>query len=275
MRALLLGCCLLSASAMAVDSSTAEYLYELNGGSGSSLGQTVFETGTTNLNGVNVTVTAWSDTGAWRNTGLGEDQGWERVVQSATINKNSGNWAYGVNNQMEGGSHHYMDNYTDESQYTNHKNSDFFLFSFDEEVTLDSVNFRWLGGSDQQISVAALGNAGLSSLNGGNVWSTIVSNAITSKSYDASRYTGLESGYANLDLTTTAKYWLVGAYNIVFDTLSGAHSGNDRFKFKSIEFSRTISKSDPDGENPVSAPGTFALLLTSIAMLAWRRKRQG
>ncbi|MDP2594277.1 exosortase-dependent surface protein XDP1 [Alteromonas stellipolaris] len=252
-----------------VDSSLAEGYYDLTDFDESVV---TSSTGVT-IGGVNITLTGWSDTG---NSLDPED--FDNIVKTASPYEVSSFYGYGVLNQDGEGStspDHSIDNY-----YWNGENSsagiayadfDFVLFSFDSDVTLDSIDFGWANnnGSDQQVSIAALNNSQLGLLEGASsTWSEIIAGAVSS-SFNITKTGSYSYTTGELELVNSAKYWLVGAYNTVFGAVDGASMYNDGFKITSIDF----TEGTPPPVAEVHEPGVFGLMLMSFAILVWRRNR--
>lgn len=217
-----------------------------------------------NVAGINISVSSWADT-----YGKLDD-----LVVSADNYKISNHYGYGVTNQDWEYSHSYPDHAIDNVNTVrgNWQDFDFVLFSFNESVTLQGASFSWVyNQKDTQVSVAALEN--LDALtSGSNTWDDIVSNAITSsysvkKTNSSNAHLNYKSEFA---LSTTAKYWLIGAYNKVFGNIGGS-SSNDAFKLTNIGFS--IDNDQPNSNvAEVSEPATLGLLFASGLLVMWRRK---
>lgn len=231
-------------------------------------------TSSININGVNISLSAFSDTQRLYN----------ETVVGADLQKISNTWAYGVTNNDEayysGGADHAIDNInyyyqgsyaSKESGMTNvERDYDFILLSFDQAVTLTGASFSWLySDDDSQVSVAALDNiSGLTS--GINTWSDIVADALTSASFDIENCEYLDHR-SDFNFSESAQYWLVGAYNTVFGNIGG-YVGNDAFKLANIGFDIAQTPDASEGSTPVNAPSTIGLLMACSLFVAWRRK---
>ncbi|WP_346992832.1 exosortase-dependent surface protein XDP1 [Alteromonas gracilis] len=216
------------------------------------------------IGGINVSMTSWADT-----YGQLDD-----IVVGANSYKISNYYGYGVTNQDWEYSNSYPDHAIDNvnSVRGNWQDFDFVLFSFSEAVTLQGANFSWVyDKSDTQVSVAAL--TSIETLTSGrNTWDDIVGNAITS-SYNVEKCDSSDAHLkykSEFSLDTTAKYWLVGAYNKVFGNIGGS-STNDAFKLTSIGF-ETKGGTSPPTPTEVSEPGTIGILFATGLLIAWRRK---
>lgn len=216
-----------------------------------------------NLNDINLSISGWSDVER-----LDEDDKWDyKRVVSAEVQKVF-DYGWAVKNSLEGdGSHQTIDNST--GQYPDY---DFILLSFSEEVQLDSLNFGWadFGNGSQEVSVAAITDTGFNKLTSENsTWSSIISDAVSSsfsiKSLSHNR------GVSNLNFSSTAKYWLVGAYNTVFGTTSSGYTLNDAFKIAGLGFSNTT---ETKTNTEVSEPGALALMSLGLGLVLYRRKRR-
>jgi hypothetical protein len=82
--------------------------------------------------------------------------------------------------------------------------------------------------------------------------------------YYQSEFTGLSA----------AKYWLVGAYNTIFD--SGASQESDfGFKLSALGFSIDNTPDTPTKPpTEVSEPGALALMSLGLGLVLYRRKRR-
>lgn len=250
------------------DTSIAEGIYHLTSFDDSVV---LSSTGVT-IGGVNVTLSGWSDTGNSLDPEL-EDT----IVKTASAYEISNYYGYGVLNQDGEGSsspNHSIDNYyyngTNDANGIKYADFDFVLFTFDSDVTLDGLDFGWVNnnGNDQQLSVAALGDSQLGLLEGEqSSWSQIIAGAV-SESFNITN----KSVTTGIDSSIASQYWLVGAYNTVFGSVNGASMYNDGFKITSIYFTENTS-TPPDSTTAVHEPGVFSLMLISIGILAWRRKR--
>lgn len=252
--------------AWASDSSIQEHTYDydlenVNVGTNPNNGSIVTLFDNVNLNGVNVSVSGWSDSARLNS---GDSGNYDRVVSAKVQEVYDYGWA--VKNTYESaGAHQTIDN-------TGYQDYDFVLFSFSEAVTLDKLSFGWAATSkgSQEVSVAALGDSNFNALTSENsTWSSIISGAISSSfsiTKDASNTLS-----STLDFTESAKYWLVGAYNTVFGTVANGSQLNDKFKISGVEFSKTSTTPTPPTE--VSEPGALALMALSLGMLLYRRKR--
>ena len=199
---------------------------------GNSFGNTL----STSNNGIDVTISAWS------NTGNGQ------TVESAFLDTNR----YGLlNTNRNSGDGHYIDNGGPE---------DFVLLSFSTAIRLTGVNFG-LTWSDNDFSIAAFNSAPTFS---GQTWDSVASSAIfkssfsqfTTGSHDLSSFVGTE-----------ARYWLIGAYHAAFVPLLGNYGfgdNNDGFKLAGITTSNSVQE--------VNAP--FGVGLLGLFAIFYMRRRQ-
>jgi len=243
----------------------------------SALGESVYElvedgvnidtnadTSNISVDGVNISVSAWSDT-----VGIYNDD----IVTDATLVKISDSYGYGIYNaddEYYGSSpDHAIDSYNTVSYNVDH-DFDFVLLSFSESVTLTGAGFSWIGNeSDTQVSIAGLSDiSGLTS--GTQTWSNIVEDALTAGSYDI-EYCEYVDHRADFTEQASAQYWLIGAYNSVFGNING-NMYNDAFKLTSIGFD--TDSTDPSTGDPtaVSEPGTLGALLACSLFIMWRRR---
>lgn len=270
-------------SANAEDTLIKEYSYDLMAHNASD----VLNPSGVDINGVNVSISAWADTATSSQT----DVQWQcrrwacyprqvtvthdlDTVESATAQLVNG-WGYGIRNDLEsGGSHQTIDNYGESINGTFVDSFEYLLFSFDSEVNISQIDFGWHAGYDQQVSVVSIANsAEIESAS----WSSIVSNQTTLNAISASfNIVGSQNnGSANLQSlsNTYSNYWLVGAYNKTFGDIGG-RDYNDAFKISSIQFESKLTPPPPPPPTQVSEPGALALMSLGLGLVLYRRKRR-
>lgn len=231
---------------------------------------TVFETknNTIDLDGVsvNISISGWSDSASM---GPNDIYNYDRVVSAEMKKVYDLGWAV-LNTEESDGPHQTIDN-------VKFPDYDFVLLSFSEKVTLDTLKFGWanFSGGSQEVSVAAIGEPGFNKLTSEtSTWSSIISNAVSS-SFSIERLSG-SKGVSNLNFSSAAKYWLVGAYNTVFGSTPHGTKFNDAFKIAGIEFSNTSTKPiDKEPPKQVSEPGALALMCLGLGLVLYRRKHRG
>lgn len=196
--------------------------------------------------GIDLTATAWSNTGAGG------------AIQDAYLPVWSG--GLGVMNRNENGTspNHSTDNY---GYY------DSILFTFSDLIALQSVQLGWTY-RDSDITVLAYTGAGTPSLAGA--------------SYDNLLASGwsLIGHYANLATNVpravnagevASSYWLIGAYNPLVGNSAGWTTGDDYTKISSLT---GVKVTPPPPSNPVSEPGSLALAgLAMLGLIGMRRRR--
>jgi hypothetical protein len=238
------------------------------------------------INGVNVSISAWADTAISSETHFQSNcfLWWCHTIQSTetqdldTIESASAQlvdgWGYGVRNNLEPhDDHQTIDNQAESVDGTSVYSFDYLLFSFDSKVNISQVDFGWHAGFDQQVSVVSVKNSPKLEATS---WDSIVSNQTTLNAISSSfNIVGNQhNGTANLDSlsNTYSNYWLVGAYNKVFGDIGG-HDNNDAFKISSIEFKTKLANTTtPPAE--VSEPGALALMSLGLGLVLYRRKRR-
>lgn len=230
------------------------------------------------VDGVNIQVSAWSDTGNYNGDysryGQTKDgSGWggeeDSSVQSAVLSSGPG-WRYGVENS-DSGDHHAIDNLKrNEFGETDY---DMVLFSFSENVSLEGATFSWLldSASTQQVSIVGLNDiSGLT--NGSSSWADIESSsAVVNKGSFQIEKCG-DVYVSEFTTTSSAQYWLVGAYNTIFGEVDGGSINNDAFKLATIGFVKDGTSPKPPTD--VDAPSSFAFLLLSGSFVAWRNRQR-
>lgn len=207
--------------------------------------------------GIQLTVTAWSDT----NDLSGADE-----IETAKLL-----WAQsaalGVQNNDEDTSS--PDHSVDSSSSDSDGEFDMLLLEFDTAVSLSGIDLSWATGGNQSdtadVSILAWDESGSSTLLG-NTWSDVLSS--NGGGYDVvGNYSNVGLSYYTVNASEVeSTKWLVGVYNPVYG--SGGDAGDDGIKLSSLETS-TPDPDDPPGEVPV--PGTVALLLAGLLALRARR----
>ena len=292
---------LFSGNVLGSDSSLDEGTYSLvnNGISYSLVGDSDNGTAVTTIDGTTVYVglTAWSDTGYYQsykdtftsyyyrdeNDDLVKKQG----MLDGWINSNN-TTGYGLINKDSTEqsdyttSSYYGDAHTIDNKRTGDRGKqdfDMVLLSFSESVTLTSGSFSSVyhynnTNSSKEVSVVGLPDIDKFQGNESFTWSDIASIkgietghfSVGSKvnNYYQSEFTGLSA----------AKYWLVGAYNTIFD--SGASQESDfGFKLSALGFSIDNTPDTPTTPpTEVSEPGALALMSLGLGLVLYRRKRR-
>ncbi len=209
----------------------------------------------TSSDGINLTVTGWSDT---------DDLSGADGVETAELIW-AQNSALGIVNRDEGTSSpdHSIDSST--SDYDGE--FDMLLLEFDTAVNLTSINLDWATGGNSNnktdVSILAWDGSGSSTLSG-KTWSQVLGGG-----YDSiGNYSNVGLSYysvnsANIESTK----WLVGVYNPVFG--SGGDAGDDGMKLGSIKTSTNPGPTPTP--TPVPVPGTALLILAGLLGLRARR----
>lgn len=117
------------------------------------------------------------------------------------------------------------------------------------------------------ITVAGLSDNASSMFGGHNTWSDIAGAAIAG----ATGHYGISGYQSSFDKLTSAKYWLVGAYNTFFDDNAAASYNGVGFKLSSLTVG--LEKSPPPNTQ-VSEPGALALMSLGLGLVLYRRKRR-
>ena len=212
----------------------------------------------TSSDGINLTITGWSDT---------NDVSSDDTVETAKLLWANTN-ALGVQNQDEDTSdpNHSVDSVTSDSD----GEFDMLLLEFDTAVNLTSLKLNWaVGGnasSTADLSLLAWNGTGSAAL-AGNSWSSILDS--NGGRYDSvGNYSNVGLSYYTVNPTSIeSTKWLVGVYNPAYG--SGGDAGDDGFKLTSLKTS--TSSTPPPGPAPVPVPGTAALILAGLLALRTRR----
>ncbi|GFD74253.1 exosortase-dependent surface protein XDP1 [Alteromonas sp. KUL150] len=263
------------------------------------------------IDGINVkvSVSAWSDTGSKAltydfNTNTWDEGTEDESVKEATLvdytncsinsygNCISGTRAYGYGmtnqdqvwynnsngNYVPWGDSHSVDNFNDHGS----RDFDMILLSFDQEVVLTggtfSANYHD-GGEENDVTVAGLDYNSANALFTGTsdfTWSDVSDTVITGAlgHFDISETKNSENYYESsfTKNLTAAKYWLVGAYNTVFDQSASGSINNVGFKLSSLTVGLENETTLPPTE--VSEPGALALMSLGLGLVLYRRKRR-
>ena len=263
------------------------------------------------IDGINVkvSVSAWSDTGSKAltydfNTNTWDEGTEDESVKEATLvdytncsinsygNCISGTRAYGYGmtnqdqvwynnsngNYVPWGDSHSVDNFNDHGS----RDFDMILLSFDQEVVLTggtfSANYHD-GGEENDVTVAGLdynsANAlftGTSDFTWSDVSDTVIAGALGH--FDISETKNSDNYYESsfTKKLTAAKYWLVGAYNTVFDQSASGSVNKVGFKLSSLTVGLEQKRTPPPTE--VSEPGALALMSLGLGLVLYRRKRR-
>lgn len=223
--------------------------------SGTTYGNTRASNGSDGAAGVQLTASAWANTGAGA------------VVKDAYLSQYSGN-GLGVCNRTEGASpcpnspNHAIDNSSSTAL-------DSVLLSFNSAVNLSSINIGW-AGTDTDFSVLYYTGGVPVMANGVNTYASMVSGGgWTLLGHYSNPGTGSEAlGNASVFAT----YWLVSAYNTAFGgtllSSSNYNYKNDAFKLKSV----IVEVPVPTTQSP--EPATLALLGLGLAGIGFARRRR-
>ncbi|NDW21438.1 exosortase-dependent surface protein XDP1 [Alteromonas hispanica] len=302
---------LFSGNVLGSDSSLDEGTYSLvnSGVLYSLVGDSKNGTLVTTIDGkkIYVGLTAWSDTGRYDSTRDSFGGGWtysrkqgfkyeqgeddDLVVDQGRLDRwtNSGSNAvgYGLINKDSTKQYDYSvssdfgDAHTIDNRRTGKdrgkQDFDMVLLSFSEKVTLTSGSFSTIerfntDQSSKEVSVVGLDDIDKFQSGGNFTWSDIVPSSAKGAtghfsvesqvgSYHQSKFIGLSA----------ARYWLVGAYNTIFD--GGASQESDfGFKLSALGFSINNTPDTPSTE--VSEPGALALMSLGLGLVLYRRKRR-
>jgi len=295
----------ISAGTYASDKALDEATYSLvnSGISYSLFGDSDNGTAVTTIDGktVYVGLTAWSDTGyynsekdsytSWlyrnENDNLVRDQG----TPQRWSYTNSDKKGYGIINKDSTampttgyfdtstyGDAHAIDNRRTGEQ--GKQDFDMVLLSFSEEVTLTSGSFssiyRYSEQSQKEVSVIGLNDINKFKSGDNFTWNDIASTSAIEAATDHFSVGSKVNNYYQSEFTglSAAKYWLVGAYNTIFD--NGASQESDfGFKLSALGFSINNTPDTPTKPpTEVSEPGALALMSLGLGLVLYRRKRR-
>ncbi len=195
--------------------------------------------------GVSASVTAFSSTGT--NTTFGD-------ATTAYWN-GSGLGVYSSNDS--GSPNHSVDNYN---------GVDVALFSFSENVTLQSISIGWKY-YDADISVLAYTGGGAPSSLIGNTAQGLLSSGWTLIGHYANLATN--TAKAINEAAVTSSYWLISAYNSSFGSAPSGNSpggylgmGNDYFKVVNLK-----GATPPSTGNTQSVPEPSTILMLTLGLI--------
>ena len=294
------GLLLFSGNVLGSDSSLDEGTYSLvNSGISYSLsGDAANGTAVTTVDGktVYVGLTAWSDTGyynSWydsytssyyldENDDLVRNQGhldgWRNsnnAVGYGLINKDSTEQAdYQTSSS-------YGDAHTIDNRRTGDRGKqdfDMVLLSFSEAVTLTSGSLSSIyhyNNTDSSKEVSVVGLNDINKFQSGEsfTWGDIASTSAIEAATGHFSVGSKVNGYFQSEFTglSAAKYWLVGAYNTIFDP--GASQQSD-FGFKLSALGFSIDNTPDTPPTQVNEPGALALMSLGLGLVLYRRKRR-
>lgn len=300
---------LFSGSVLGSDSSLDEGIYSLvnSGVSYSLVGDSEIGTEVTTIDGtkVYVGVSAWSDTGFYDS----EDDlhtkyfFWQEKSENDDLVKNQGalqRWSYTNSNKKGYGlinddstemptsgyfdTSQFGDAHTIDNRRTGEQGKqdfDMVLFSFSEKVTLTSGSFSSIyhynnTDSLKEVSVVGLDDIDKFQDGGDFTWSDIALNSAIETATGHFAVGSKVDNYYQSEFTdlSAAKYWLVGAYNTIFD--NGVSQESDfGFKLSALGFSINNTPDTPDTPSTeVSEPGALALMSLGLGLVLYRRKRR-
>ncbi|MCF2949823.1 hypothetical protein L0668_17020 [Paraglaciecola aquimarina] len=162
-----------------------------------------------------------------------------------------------------------FDGYIDDLDY-DETDYDMALISFDTSVALTEIDFGWTNGGNGDFTLLAY-TGGSNSVNspGTGTWSDVNSSSdwTTIGNYENATNSGYYAVNQNAPIVES-KFWLLGAYNSVFDKNGEASlsENNDAFKIRGL---KALTQS-----NDVSSPSAFALLLMGLGGLYIRRNKK-
>ncbi|MCU4674332.1 PEP-CTERM sorting domain-containing protein [Catenovulum sp. 2E275] len=216
-------------------------------------------------NGVDLAATAWADTNEVTTDVWGKcrfmfftfpcitSSSTTEYIEEAKIDSN--NYGLLTYNKDESALEHTVDNFLD---------YDMILLSFSQAVNISEIVLGW-AFPDGDISLATFND--LPTL-AGETWQSVANAATNTWSFSGT------IGNQTIDVSTEtngieSQYWLVGAYNNVFETLNDCFDHVDAVKIAGI----TTSTSTSNKPTPVPEPASIMLLLAGLIGLFARQKR--
>jgi len=208
--------------------------------------------------GTQALISAWSSSTSTANS---------TVTAAKTLRLDS---AYGVqvwNNSDSGSPGHAVDNIN---------GFDFILLEFPNPTELISLTNTWINqpGYDW-ISVGAFNSNPFG--NGSVNWSQVAGSALVTASYQG---TGVGTPYVFANNTSvvsnknianvSSQYWLIGAYNPIFN--GGNFALGDALKFGAITTKTSVTTTPVT--TPVPTPGTLSLFALALVGLTLSKRRQ-
>lgn len=190
--------------------------------------------------GVNLAVTGWSYNGS-------------KVVVQDWVGK----WD-GLGVEKVDSPNHAVDNESGDF--------DMLLLSFDQAVTLKSIDLGWISGDSDMSFMAFNGTTFNSSSLLGKKWEALIGNGWQS----AGNYYNVDYGNTGaVNLTNiTSQYWLVGAYNSALGGFTGPNKNTtgktDYFKVKGVIVDKPVVK--------VPEPSTLVMMFLGLLGLGLARR---
>jgi len=229
------------------------------------------------LGGVDINVSAWSDTGNMpgEDTSVAGDNKIERAVD---MDQYGNGWSIQNADEQKTdgsklsycGSAHSADNFG--CQNNVYQDYDFFLLDFGQNVNLMAATYSWIADSraNTQVSVAALNSGNLD----GNTWQGVKNNMTAASDYSQMNHSsvGYYTYFSNSTSvgSTWSRFWLIGALNASVFGGNTAWEGNDGMKLSGIQFKH----GSVQPSTSVPEPSSIALFgLAIIGFIASSRKK--
>lgn len=135
---------------------------------------------------------------------------------------------------------------------------DMYMLSFDQLVTLNTIDLGWIQ-NDSDVSILAFDGLPSQISPAGKSWQSLLSDGWLS----AGNYYDVGSSPTNVNpLNITSKYWLIGAYNPLLDSIT-KDTRADYFKLQSVKVTKYVH---------LPEPVPFVLLALGLVGLAVRRR---
>ncbi len=263
-----------------------------------SAGQPTYADGnslTLNNDGIQLTVSAWASTGntcspysnSYANDGTDPSNDVDPCIRSANLRNYSGNlgiinedeqsWDYGDYNWENGhlvrNTHqpddeigqHAIDNIQNlggSHKTGNDYDHEMVLLSFSESVSLTEISKGW-SFSDNDFSALVYNSSDPFTSIQNSTWH----NLVTDGGWDVVDNGSLKPSSLLNTASTYSKYWLVGAYNSIFNGVESDH--NDAFKLNGL---KTVKYVPPTGGTNVSSPATLGMFAFFVALVVLRKR---
>ncbi|MDA8621874.1 PEP-CTERM sorting domain-containing protein [Psychrosphaera sp.] len=222
-------------------------------------------------NGIQMTMTAWSDS-APIDTNSSDTDRYDGNVVAADLYYWGSSSGFGVVNNDESTSspEHGIDNYS--AAGAEWSDQDMVLLSFSQSVTLEQINIGWQdthgnGNNTLDFGVVAISQEKRDAMGSGAAWSDIysLSDMYKNTTAQANSDSSVDQYYSLDGISGESQHWLVGLYNEM------ANCDYDSFKLLGVS-AQLASGSDSVVDVP--EPTSIALFAVGLGLMYRNKKKQ-